>query len=532
MNKRQKLILSLGSAGILALGLGACSSKTQLETYQEQGYKIFITYDANGGAFLGRDGVTLMDMFKPAQYDTDGDGKVTIKLLEPTDEGRKTGTTGAISLSRPSHFFAGWYESRELIKNADGKVVDEDGKPLTETEDGYVYEGTEKTATPAYTYSKQWDFTNDKVEYDSANGVVEMTLYAAWVPYYQFNYYYKNTQNEWELYGTTDFDYKTTNEVGSSTADADTIWMPDWKDGAMNYSHAYANEASFFHFPKMDGKTFFKAYKDAECTQEITGSLEHEGTLNYETGKAVNRVQNVYVVFEEGERYKIETAEQLANNGNAKGYYEILGDLDFTDKTWPAALSGKTFEGKFVSGTGAPVTVKNVKLSIAGSDVEMGGLFGKIGATAIIDNVNFENVRVDIAADTTTVEDATFGTFAGNINDGATVSNVKLSNVTLAIGNVYFGADNLINVITNGNKQGITADVSKAYLEICGQWLYEIDGVSQYYYVFNAQKENMVDTNGNVSLEQSTATDYDTKARYRYQGNVLINDENNQEDQI
>lgn len=88
MKKKTKIILGLVGACALCLGLSACREETELDKYEKQGYTISVTYDANGGAFFDREGVTLVDMFRPSDYEPDEDGKIHIKLLEPTDTGR------------------------------------------------------------------------------------------------------------------------------------------------------------------------------------------------------------------------------------------------------------------------------------------------------------------------------------------------------------------------------------------------------------------------------------------------------------
>ena len=119
-----------------------------------------VTYDSNGGSFLSRQGVTIMDLFKPADYEKDANGEVHIKLLEPTDLSRPAGT-GNVTLTKQEHFFAGWYQERTLLKNEAGAVVDTAGVALEKTADGYVYPGTTEAAFPAYTYAKYWDFEKD-----------------------------------------------------------------------------------------------------------------------------------------------------------------------------------------------------------------------------------------------------------------------------------------------------------------------------------------------------------------------------------
>lgn len=498
MVKKLKVLLLVLGACALCSGIAACATMTPPEEYEAQGYNITVSYDPNGGSFMGRDGVTIVDMFNPSRYQADADGNVSIKLTEPTDPDRPSGSSEPITLTRTGYFLAGWYRTREMVTDGEGRPVDENGAVLEETEDGnYVYVGTETTGYPAYTYAGQWDFEEDRLVYDGTEESRTLTLYACWVPYFEFNYYYEEN-GEWVLYDTTDFDYKTTNADGSSSFDRDTVWLPQWDDGAMNYAHSYA-DSSLFEFPARDGYTFDAAYADAERTQPITDSFEHTGYVDYETGTAVNRVQNVYVDFLEGTRYRIETAEQLSAHGDADGWYEILADLDFGADTdapvvWPAALSTNVFTGRFYSSEGQHYTVKNISVTHNSRTALQGGLFGSVGAGAVIEDVSFENVTFDIAYAGERLRDLMFGVFAGNIEEEAQLSDVTLTGGTMRIGAIMPGTGYTINLLANGNKDGITVEDAIS-LTIYGTYLYTDRETGLIWYDYSTAFEE--DTDGN-----------------------------------
>lgn len=461
MTKKVKTMLSLGCLAALCLGAAGCGSKTYDDQMAAQGKTVSVSFDPNGGRFMGRDGVSVKDYFNPSDYaDENGDGKVEIALMEPTDPRRPTGTgtTDSISLTKAGHFFAGWYQTRTVKVNDKNQPIDESGNVLKQTETGYVLASDEtKIATPAYNYDGYWDFANDVLEYAAedyaeTDGKCSVTLYAGWVPFYQFEYYREVSAGVWEAYGTTSFDYKAANDGSNAAlADADTLYLPDWEDGAMKYEHS-----SIYEFPKVEGKTFLAAYTDEACTQAITDSLEHSGTLDQEHALAINPVQKVYVKFEDGVRYKIETAKQLSKNGNAKGIYEILADLDFTGETWPAALSNNTFTGKFESVSGAKIS--NVSVTINSDATSYGGLFGQIGAGASVKNITFENVTFDVKSVNKRADEAGFGMFAGRIDENATVQNVTVGGV-YKIGSFLVQKPNgyEFSLTANGAASGVTA---------------------------------------------------------------------------
>ena len=484
MKKKFRLILALSCLFALCAGGAACAEPTIVEEYEAQGYTVSVTYDANGGLFFNRPGGAIMDMFNPTEYGADSDGVTRIKLIEPTDPSRPTATSDKITLTMQNHFFAGWYQNR-TVKLVDGKPVDETGRELklvNEEEGVYGYadpaeDEKDLTVTPAYEYSGYWDFENDRVEYTGEK--VAITLYAGWVQYFEFNYYYENNGEWTKLSDKTTFDYKTTNAEGSKYSDKDTIWIPGWSDGAMNHQYPY-NDGSSFNFPKISGTTFVSAYTDKAKTEQIVESYEHSGKIIVSAGDEgalliENRVEDIYIVVEKGEQYKIATAEQLVKHANVDGQYELLAsEYDFANLEWPMTFAAATFNGQ-MKGSGA-VTFKNVTVKYASANAKLGGVFGEISATAKIEDVNFENVTVDYQS-ATVMPDASFGLLAGNIADKATVTGVNVSG-QMKIGAVTAraGREPDVNLVANGNRSGVTA--GEISLQVYGEELTK----NTYYY--------------------------------------------------
>lgn len=509
MKKKSKILLGLGCATVLTLGLAACKKETTpLEDLQDQGYRIMVTYNPSGGEMIGNVGTTVVDMFNPADYQADSQGNVRIKLLEPTDKRRPSSGTDAISVVKDDHFFAGWYANR-TVKTKDGTPeeqggvpVDDSGKELKRVEDidgyvSYVYVDDEKTAaTPAYAYSDYWDFENDRIEYNVADEELKtLTLYAGWVPYYEFTYYYQ-VDGVWTEYGTaTEFNYKTTNAEGSKTHDKDTIWVPNWNNGAMSHAYSYEN-GDPYTFPKLDGFTFSEAFTDPDCQNKITESFTHQGSLDVENCTAINPVQKIYVKFIAGDWYRIETAKQLTDNANLKGNYEILADLDFseTDAAWPTTFAIGKFEGQMYSSAGQKYSIKNVTAKFASDSSVSGGMFGTVAATATIKDLVFENVTTDISYANGRLRDFKFGAFAGTIEENATVANVTFGG-TLKIGAIKLDNGYTINLLATGNIAGITA--GDLHLQIYGT-----KRVNDYKYTVKMDETEAVkvDENGNVTL--------------------------------
>ena len=278
----------------------------------------------------------------------------------------------------------------------------------------------------------------------------------------------------------------------------------------MNHEFSYANGSSF-SFPKIEGTTFSKAYLDSECTQEITtATFEHQGTLDLETCTAVNRVQNIYIVVEQGEHYKIETAQQLVDNANLEGIYEIKSDLDFSQATkeWPLTFITGTFKGKMYASEGKSYVLKNIKAKHSHSSARVGGVFGEIAKGASIENLSFENVTYDLSYTGQRLKDTSFGLFAGNIDDEANIVNVAVGG-TFKIGKITLGDGYRFNLYANGNTSGLIKNA--VILQIYGVQLgeqYEFSVLP--YDKNNSDKKTVtVDEEYDISLTFDTSEMYD-----------------------
>lgn len=523
MKKKICTILSLSCIAAACVFAAGCAEKSAVDKLREAGCKVFVTYNANGGKFIGTEKVYLLDGINPDDscWTKSDDGKTHIKLTDPTNKLRPTGTTDKMTLTKTEYSLAGWYRNRELLKDEKGNALDEAGNVLTQKDemyflkltngdgserkvtvcDGqYFYEGkvsageaidgaiikdnaakkyiyaiskTEakiaEMVTPAYSYSGYWDFATDEIEYAESAGEVSLTLYAGWVPYYQYYYYAKNDSGEWEKYGTTYFDYVLSSSGNEKYADQGEMYLPNWQggNGAMNYSHTYIDKSTK-EFPSIAGKTFKAAYADKECTRQYTDKITHNGTLDPATALPKDRIQNVYVEFYNEEMFKIETAEQLAANAKTNGSYEILNDLDFEKTTWPAVFTTGAFTGKMFSATDKKsVTLKNVKAQYSATTAN-GGLFGLIAAGAQLRNLRFENVTMDFASVTCSETDTGYGLFSGDINEAAQIKNITVSGAKLRLGIIQLQSGYKINLLAGGNASGITQEGETA-LEVYGE---------------------------------------------------------------
>ena len=486
MKRKTKIILTLSCAALSCLVLGACKKETELDRLDKEGNKISVTYDANGGKFMKRTGITIVDMFNPDHFtDTDGDGKIEISL-----KGTDPAVVSRIEAPEKDEYsFAGWFKTREPVVNGQGAPVDDFGNELELREDVYYIKGTDTVAEQAYSYSDRWDFNEDKLVYELGSGSYGITLYAAWVPYFRFNFYYKDEEtHEWTLLAGQSFDYTATQRFADAdygyapalkeTAYNDYVWTPRWSGendtGAMEHTFNRA-DGTVFTFPSFAGHTFRAAYADEGCTEKIDGELQHAGSFGYD--KENEKLswsgidQNIYLEFDKGEQYRIATAKDFvsyAARSNETSVYTVMAnELDFTGVAWPSALTSGEFAGRIV---GNNAKFKNITAKNGNASSNYGGLFGTIGESASIENITFENISYDIDAGSTAsgIRAAYYGVLAGSVESGAHIEGVSILNPTLIVGKLG-QHDYQINLICgNGIPAGVTYEGAKIVLKSNG----------------------------------------------------------------
>ena len=400
------LIAAIAGAIFLIAGIVwaiASSNNDYYSDFEKDGYTVKVTYDSNGGTFKGSDS-TIVDLFKPEDMGEDG-----IKLLSPEDERRDK--NNPLTVTKAGYFLAGWYREMSLI--------DPDNPEL------------------GYTYSGKWDFETDRLTEN------EMTLYAAWVPYYEYEIYAKDANGETVLV---------------ATASAINLTIPEWAEGAVTLD--------MDNFPVREGYTLDKVYYLDDMT-EVEGISNEAGTKKYISGEwdpatATSKTPTIklFTTWQEGERYRIYSTEDLRRYADTEGYYEIYADLDFTGLEWPGAFGNDKFSGK-IFGNGH--TISNVSIESTSRNRLNNGLFSTLGETAYIENLRLENITHTINL-MSVAPGAGFGLLAGSVAEGAEFKNVTVSG-RLLIGDSCSGlagnTDYTIGVLVGaGETEGIEYDIS------------------------------------------------------------------------
>lgn len=437
MTKKLKLILGLAALCGATLVCAACSADgSPYKNFDKSDYKISIRYENNGGMFASQENINIVDTYPLSAFENGG-----VKLLEPGSDKRGGGTTQTRSqISRSGYFLAGWYKTREPRFQDEAKTIMLD-------ENGEVTADPEKQG---YTYSDKWDFENSVLTIDKdkkyTSEEVVLTLYAAWVPNFKYEIYFQDGE-EWKVVEGAQPQF-------NPTLQQPNLEVPKWNNesGAMEYDT----------FPQASGKTFSKIYSDKELQNEITeGILPHNGSWDTVAAVAFNAVQRYYTTWEDGVWFNIANEDQLIKNARADGCYNFNANLDFKDKTWPAAFSGE-FKGKII---GNNHTISNITVNQTDANNTVnGGLFGVVTDSVEIKDIIFDNVVYSMK-DGSRRPGASFGLFAGTLSENAKIENVKI-NGEIQIGNIYnlrgggeaYGGYSIGLVSGNGVKKGITYD--------------------------------------------------------------------------
>lgn len=403
--------------------LCACSDnwESPYDSLDREGYNISVRFDANGGVFAGTNDVYIVDVYN-TENGVEKNGEVGFYLLSPEDSRR---AEGAFSVSRSGYFLAGWYTERTLRVDEYGNALDEFGV-LTSVS------GREQ----GYSYSGRWDFESDLLTVDGnaehSSSTTVATLYAAWVPYFSYDFYSVDAQT-----GETVFIESV------SSIDLD---IPQWNETT--------GKLDLEKFPSRENMTFDAAYLDAELTTELSEKISGtESFVDYETGTTSTESVNIYTTWLEGTWFKIYTAQQFFNNSRLDGNYMICADLDFEGAVWSPTLVKGKFSGK-IYGNG--YTISNITATQADNSQIYGGLFGTLESGAVIQNLTLENVTFTIEAGSR-MQGAAFGLLAGSVSSDAALENVTVTGCLYISESCYPQADYSIGLLCgSGTPDGVS----------------------------------------------------------------------------
>ncbi len=416
MTKTKLTLLLISAIALIAILTGCSQWELPYEDLNAEGYTVSVRFDPCGGAFANTENVQVVDIFNLADAKKDASGNYSIPLITPDDSRRGD---RAFSVSKNGCFFAGWYKECSPRTDASGNALDSYGVPTSVS-------GLEQ----GYTYSGLWDFETDKMSVPAGGSYSAetpyMTLYAAWIPYFNFEFYVKNASGSFELYDSEQLM---------------SLSLPEWNEET--------GKLDMKGFPEIDGKTFVGAYLDEAMTKPVTDTLS--GEIDYEHGISATERIAVYTEFADGEWYRIKDAKQFAAT-KLSGCYYIEADLDFTGVNWSAALAGGAFTGK-IYGNGHKFS--NISFIQADNSKTNGGLFGSVASGAVIKDIVFENVSYTLGAGSR-MQAPVFGLLCGTLSEDALIENLSVSGSEFIIsGDIYPQDYTLGMLVGSGAVSGI-----------------------------------------------------------------------------
>ena len=419
MKKTLKYALSVGLLVAAILCLSACGNwDPPYVDLNKDGYNVSVRFDVGDGLFAGIDDVFVIDVFN-LDNQTTADGMKQLHLLAPDDPRRGV---SALTPERTGYFLAGWYTGRALRTDADGNPLDDYGVPTSES-----------GRPQGYTYTGRWNFESDTLPVDPSGSYSSeepvCTLYAAWIPYFQYDVYSPNDSGEYEIV---------------ATSHAINLEVPEWSEKT--------GKLDMKNFPKRDGYTLkFASLSSGLLTpmnEPIHGAEEF---VDYETGTTSVASVPVYTLWDEGEWFRIHNADQFYSNARLDGNYILYADLDFADAVWPPVLTKGKFTGTIV---GNGHTISNVDVLQSDNSQLTGGIFGALDSGATVADLTFENITYTVSAGSR-MQGATFGLFAGSIAEGVTLESITLSGKLLISENCYPQDNYIIGLLTGSGTTGI-----------------------------------------------------------------------------
>ena len=238
-----------------------------------------------------------------------------------------------------------------------------------------------------------------------------LTLYAAWVPGFTYEFYSVDENGNVTLLGNKDMNPMEDTSI--------TLPAFDETTGGIDVND----------FPYLSNNTYSNIYSDAECTTEIsTETIVHNGIFHPENATVENTTMKVYCKLLDGVHFTITSAEQLSKNAYLNGVYTLEADLDFSDVHWPALFTTGNFSGKII---GNGHTIKNVTVEQTDNSQTSFGLFGQLVEGAQIKNVTFSNITVNVKAGSR-LNEPNFGIIAG-VAGKDTLTSVKLTSSKIVI---------------------------------------------------------------------------------------------------
>lgn len=390
MKHKIKVLFTAMLVLLILLAFAGCKAENdQYALNDKNGYTVSVQYHTGSGQFAAGTYV-LTDCYNV-------EGKSELMLLDPNDPVRSEPKQA----QNNGYFLAGWY-----TECTDTGTTDANGNPV-------------------YKYSGYWDFEKDTLKLESGKSYSSsepvLHLYAAWVPNFSFEIVDLNTG-------------ETVDSVPIDPTDEEELelTLSTWDESTGRLSKK--------DIPVKEGHTFNGLYLDAEGTQKVTdASVRHSGNLDLETAEAADPVMKLYVDYMEGSFVAVYTAQDLLDKLSSGKDVMVMADMDFADVEWDPFVWAYPYGGKIIGNghTLSNITVNVAPENVNGQEYLYAGLFGMLEESAVISDVTFENLQINVQEGTLGFGDVEnhiyIGLLAGETTEGATVKDVAFVNCGIRI---------------------------------------------------------------------------------------------------
>lgn len=374
---RNAWILLLTALAAL-LVLAGCSFGESLETLKEE-YNLTaqVTYYANG---------------EFAKFAPNNEKEKDIYYSSNSPVFEITQESGKIQIGYEKYIFDGWYH---IATDDDGKLI-ENGE--------YEYEGE---IFKLYELGEKVDFAKRIQEGEhwkiAAKWKRDIKVQVQFV-------YEADTEREFAIDTSSIADKENPLFGKTSIKTGETLFFEEFDNYNKVTQKYLEGSLKKIKFSEADPCTVLAYYTDAACTQLLEGDIEVLPNQEEDTVIYAKAIEGKWTVVKTSDDVK----KMMTNLYSGERYY-LFNDIEYTG----SALKPSNF-GAELQGNGH--TIRGLKF-VVGQDNNTNSMFKDVRATAIMENVSFEDVRLDVTMFTQPVAHYFV---CNSVADGAVINNVSI----------------------------------------------------------------------------------------------------------
>ena len=454
MTKKFKICLLtiLGTLGA-ACALAGCKIGRPERAQVLAGYTSHVTYYANGGYFNDSTTIMVSELWFKNKEGTANYNPQGVPFFDITED------SGDMKVEYKGYDLAGWYvplkytegeHAGEIMysytpKDEEGEeetvnvypVLKEDGTPVTDSTDDrpvFAREGVDEQIKESQirVVPSTEKLSSENFVPDGPDGLI---VCAVWRPALKIK-------------------YQLVCEEGKTYTDKKE---KEYKNGdiikEVSFGKGDASTPSSTVPLELNGATFVHTY--IEKVNSVTQATKDKeiATIDRPEAGEGDEVKDIviYSWYIDGAGWNIvedrKSAQSMINGLAGTGKYFVLSDVDLGGD--PINLKTGTCQAT-VEGNG--YTISNMKSSVTVSGSVNYSLFGKIGKNAVINNLKLDGINVEIIGKYSSR--ITFYAICNDMEDGAKVSGLEVSNITATIKLTISETPDFVSAIV-ANRAGI-----------------------------------------------------------------------------